>query len=134
MPEENNETHLGKGWAFPLGVSVQGSVQQSSIVPNIEESILIILRTRLGERVYRPDFGCRLEELIFAPMNTQTLLLAKLYTQEALVKWEPRIILDAVRTEPDPVRGRLDIIIEYHPRNSHEQRSLVFPFYLMANS
>ncbi|MDZ8086061.1 MAG: GPW/gp25 family protein [Nostoc sp. DedQUE12b] len=134
MSEENNETHLGKGWAFPLGVSVQGTVQQSSIIPNIEESILIILRTRLGERVYRPDFGCRLEELIFAPMNTQTLLLAKLYTQEALVKWEPRIILDAVRTEPDPVRGRLDIIIEYHPRNSHEQRSLVFPFYLMANS
>jgi phage baseplate assembly protein W len=134
MSEENNETHLGKGWAFPLGVSVQGSVQQSSIIPNIEESILIILRTRLGERVYRPDFGSRLEELIFAPMNTQTLLLAKLYTQEALVKWEPRIILDAVRTEPDPVRGRLDIIIEYHPRNSHEQRSLVYPFYLMANS
>lgn len=134
MPEGNNETYLGKGWVFPLGVSVQGSVQQSSIVQNIEETILIILRTRLGERVYRPDFGSRLEELIFAPMNTQTLLLAKLYTQEALEKWEPRIIVDAVRTEPDPVRDRLDIIIEYHPRNSHEQRSLVYPFYLMANS
>jgi uncharacterized protein len=134
MPDGKNQTYLGQGWAFPPRVSVQGNLQVSPTIQSIEESIPIILRTQLGERVYRPDFGSRLGELIFAPMNTQTLLLARLYTQEALEKWEPRIVIDAIRTEPDPVRGRLDIVIEYHPKATHEQRSLVYPFYLMPQS
>lgn len=96
MPSENNQEFIGDGWAFPLTVNVQGTVQLSSTIQNLEESMRIILQTRLGERVYRPDFGSRLEELIFAPMNTQTLLLARIYTQSALEKWEPRIVIDGI--------------------------------------
>ncbi|MCJ8282008.1 MAG: GPW/gp25 family protein [Rivularia sp. ALOHA_DT_140] len=129
-----NQDYLGQGWAFPLRVSVQGNLQISPKIKNIEESIQIILQTQLGERVYRPDFGCRLGELVFAPMNTQTLLLAKLYVQEALEKWEPRIVVDAVRVEPDPVRAILGIIVEYHPKDSRESRSLVYPFYLLPDN
>ena len=129
-----NQGYLGQGWAFPLRVSVQGNLQISPKIKSIEESIPIILRTQLGERVYRPDFGCRLGELVFAPMNTQTLLLARMYVQEALEKWEPRIIVDAVRAEPDPVRDRLDITVEYHPTDSHESRSFVYPFYLLPDN
>ena len=126
------QEQLGQGWAFPLQVNVQGGVQSSTSHGNIAESIQIILRTQLGERVYRPDFGSRLGELIFAPMNTQTLLLIRLYTQEALEKWEPRIIIDDIRTEPDPVKGRVDVILTYHAKDEYEKRSLVYPFYLNA--
>ena len=129
-----NQGYLGQGWAFPLRVSVQGNLQISPKIKSIEESIPIILRTQLGERVYRPDFGCRLGELVFAPMNTQTLLLARMYVEEALEKWEPRIIVDAVRAEPDPVRDRLDITVEYPPIDSHESRSFVYPFYLLPDN
>lgn len=122
--------HLGMGLRFPLQVNLQGSPQLSSDIRNIEESIGIILGTKLGERVYRPNFGSRLFELTFAPMNTQTLLLIRLHVEEALTMWEPRIVLDRVYTEPDPVRGRIDIIIEYHPKDSHDSRSLVYPFFL----
>ncbi|MBW4505761.1 MAG: GPW/gp25 family protein [Scytonematopsis contorta HA4267-MV1] len=122
--------YLGTGWSFPLGVSVQGGLQLSSTERNIEESIVLILRTNLGERVYRPNFGSRLSELVFAPMNTQTLLLIRLHIQEALSMWEPRIVLDAVHTDPDPMRGRVDITINYHLKDTHDSRSLVYPFYL----
>ncbi len=130
--QDRQKAHLGAGWASPLQVSVQGNIQLSSAERNIEESIWLILRTDLGERVYRPNFGSRLSELAFAPMNTQTLLLARLYVQEALEMWEPRIVVDAVRADPDPVRGRVDIIIDYHPKDSHDSRSLVYPFYLLG--
>src|ERR687885_2821226 len=120
ISQNQQKAYLGTGWAFPLRVNVQGGVQLSAADPNIEESIWIILRTNLGERVYRPNFGSRLSELVFAPMNTQTLLLMRLYVQEALEMWEPRIVIDAVRTDPDPVRGRVDIIIDYHPKDSHD--------------
>jgi uncharacterized protein len=128
------QAHLGQGWASPLQVNLQGNLKLSSTTRNIAESIHIILRTHLGERVYRPDFGSRLGELAFAPLNTQTLLLLRLYTQEALEKWEPRIVVDEVRADPDPLRGRVDITVEYHPRESHETRSVVYPFYLQPLS
>ncbi|MEB3828869.1 GPW/gp25 family protein [Phormidium sp. CCY1219] len=138
MPEDYNtrqyRDYLGTGWAFPLRVNVQGNLQLSSDVRNVEESIRIILNTKLGERVYRPDFGSRLSELTFAPMNTQTLLMIRVYVEEALELWEPRIILDAVYTEPDPIKGRVNIIIEYHLKENYDSRSMVYPFYLMPST
>jgi phage baseplate assembly protein W len=91
---------------------------------------VIILRTDFGERVYRPNFGSRLSELVFEPMNVQTLMLIRLYVEQALEMWEPRIILKEVRADPDPIRGRVDIEIVYQPKNSLDTRSLVYPFYL----
>ncbi len=126
--------HLGQGIAFPLGVTVQGGLKLSATERNLEDSIRIILGTSLGERIYRPDFGCRLSELVFAPLNTQTLLLIRLYVEEALIKWEPRITVLEVRADPDPVRGRADIEIHYRPKASHDSRSLVYPFYLLPPS
>ena len=134
MPEDNyyspQEDYIGAGLGFPLQVNVQGGVQLSTGTPNIEESIVIILRTDLGERVYRPNFGSRLSELVFEPMNVQTLMLIRLYVEQALEMWEPRIILKEVRADPDPIRGRVDIEIVYQPKNSLDTRSLVYPFYL----
>lgn len=137
MPEsfKNQDlAYLGKGWSFPLRVNVQGGIQLSAAKPNIEEAIGIILQTQLGERVYRPNFGSRLSELTFAPMNPETLLLLRLHVQEALQMWEPRIILDAVRTDPDPIRGRVDIIIQYHIKETYETRSMIYPFYLTGEA
>ena len=134
MPEDDyyyqQEDYIGAGLGFPIQVNVQGGIQLSASTPNIEESIIIILRTDLGERVYRPNFGSRLSELVFEPMNVQTLMLIRLYVEEALEMWEPRIILKEVRADPDPVRGRVDIEIVYQPKNSLDTRSLVYPFYL----
>ncbi|MBD2692109.1 GPW/gp25 family protein [Anabaena catenula] len=122
--------YIGAGFGFPLRVNVQGGVQLSAATSNIEESIMIILRTDLGERVYRPNFGSRLSDLVFEPLSTQTLLLIRRYVEEALQMWEPRIILKEVRADPDPIRGKVDVVIEYQPKNSSDPRSLVYPFYL----
>ncbi len=122
--------YIGTGLAFPLGINVQGGLQFSSDTQSIEESIVIILRTGLGERVYRPNFGSRLSELVFEPMSIQTLLMIRLYVEEALQMWEPRIVVKQVRTEPDPIKGRVDVEIIYQPKNRPDLRSLVYPFYL----
>lgn len=123
--------YLGTGLTFPLQINVQGGLHLSSDHQDVREAIWIILRTELGERVYRPNFGCRLSELTFAPLNTRTLFLIKLYVQEALEIWEPRIELDEVIVDPDPVAGRVDIQIEYRLKENYEYGSLVYPFYLV---
>jgi hypothetical protein len=69
---------------------------------------------------------------MFAPMNTDTLLQIRLYVREALEKWEPRILLDRVITDADPVRGRVDIIITYRLKNYLDIHNFVYPFYLLT--
>ena len=131
--ENLNADYIGAGVAFPLDINLQGELQLSSATANLEESIFVILGTNLGERAYRPEFGSRLSELVFEPMNRDTLLQLRLCVEEALEMWEPRIIVKDVRAIPDPVRGLVELEIFYLPRNtedSYQLRSLVYPFYL----
>lgn len=130
--DSEQQDYLGTGLSFPLQLSVQGGIQLSSEAQKVKESIWLILRTGVGERLYRPNFGSRLAELAFAPMNSETLIRIRLYVIEALESWEPRIIIDEVRTDPDPVRGRVDIIINYRLKSYPDIDSLVYPFYLVS--
>jgi len=123
--------YLGRGISFPLRINVQGELKTDSGDRNLAESIATILSTKLGERVYRPNFGSRLSDLTFAPMNPQTILLARIYVEEALNRWEPRIIVTGVYAEPDPIKGRLDLEILYRLKDHHDIRSMVYPFYLL---
>lgn len=125
--------YLGTGWTFPLRTNVQGGIHLSWDHQDIKEAIWIILGTKLGERVYRPDFGSRLSELVFAPINTRTLFLIRLYVQEALEMWEPRINLEAIEVIPDPIVGKVDIKINYWLKDAYEPTILVYPFYLIPS-
>jgi phage baseplate assembly protein W len=126
--------HLGRGFAFPLRTNAQGSLALSAGERNVQESIWVILRTRPGERLRRPAFGCRLHELAFAPLNQKTLVEMRLHVQTALKTWEPRIVLDEVRIDPHPELGRVDIAIAYRLRETYAPGSLVYPFYLQPLS
>jgi phage baseplate assembly protein W len=78
----------------------------------------------------RPEFGCRIHDLIFAPNEATTTGLARYYVQDALEMWEPRIDVTEVLVAPDPLNtGRLLIDIRYVIKSTHDERALVFPFY-----
>jgi len=81
---------------------------------NVREWIAIILRTRPGERLLRPEFGCGLDRYLFEPNNTATLRLIQEEVKRALNRWEPRITLDEVRVAINPTDARaVDISIFY---------------------
>lgn len=117
-----------------MRLTLQGGLQLSNDHRNLDESIVIILSTRLGERVYRPDFGSRLHELVFAPLNEDTLLLAQIYARDAIQKWEPRVVVESVTANPMPEVASLNIAVNYRIRESHHRRSLVYPFYLTPSA
>jgi phage baseplate assembly protein W len=78
----------------------------------------------------RPEFGCQIHELIFAPNDATTAGLATYYVEEALGRWEPRIEVLDVAAQPDPDSSdRLLIEIRYQIRATLDERTLVFPFY-----
>lgn len=121
---------LGVGWAFPVAVDARGRVALARHERNIEESIRIILLTPPGQRVMRPDFGCQIHDLIFAPNDATTAGLATYYVEEALGMWEPRIQVREVTAQADPLyAARLFISIDYEIKSTYDRRTLVFPFY-----
>lgn len=123
---------VGRGWTFPPGIDAQGGLALTSDYAELDQAIMIILTTSPGQRVMRPTFGCRLHELIFSPNDSQTAAKARKYVEEALKRWEPRIQLMNVETMPDSEEGnKLLIRIEYHVKATHDERSLVYPFYLI---
>lgn len=122
---------LGKGWGFPVALDAANKVGYSSNEKKIQESILLILGTARGERVMRPDFGSRLHELVFAPMNTSTKSLVSHYATQALLQWEARIeVLRVDVAEGTGPQGTLLVDIEYRVRSTNSIFNLVYPFYL----
>lgn len=125
-----NEDFYGRGLAYPLQVSTKGGLVESAGTRKIEESLRMILGTSYGERVMRPRFGCNLKSLAFAPNNAATASLARVYVEEGLRRWEPRIDLVDLRIENDNRQGCLLIHITYRVRATQDVASLIYPFYL----
>ena len=124
---------LGAGWSYPLRIDVRGGIGLSRKDGDIAESIRIILGTAKGERRMRPEFGCDIHTLIFAPNNATTWGRAAHYVEEALGWWEPRIEVTDIDTRPDPEdSSRLLINIKYIIKATNDARSIVYPFYLLG--
>ena len=126
----NDTKFLGVGWSFPVDVDRRGRVALAKGDVEIEQAMKMIVMTPKGVRVMRPEFGCQIHDLLFAPMDATTEGLAAFYVEESLKMWEPRIsVLDVdVRSDPDHPE-RMMINVHYEIKSTHDQRSLVFPFY-----
>ena len=123
---------IGRGFPFPLGVDHTGSIALTEGAGDIERAIRVILSTARGERVMRPEFGCRIWDLLFEPVNTATLARMRQAVFDALGQWDPRISVLDVVVRPDRVEHhRLDIAITYVVRATNDTRNLVYPFYVI---
>jgi hypothetical protein len=126
-----SQEFLGVGWKSPVQRDSQGEIALSRYEEDIQEALWIILSTAPGERLMRPDFGCGIHDYVFALNDMRTAGLVRLHVEEALTRWEPRILLQEVRVEPDPGDPALLLIsIEYRVRATDSRFNLVYPFYL----
>lgn len=128
-----NREFVGQGLHWPLQLNSQGGVLMTQGETEIEQSIRIILETIPGERVMRPEFGCRAWELLFAPRNTTTESQLIEFVQDALRMWEPRINVTSVTIASNTGYDDSVILtdIRYIVKNTHDERSIVYPFYIM---
>ncbi|MGD9731765.1 MAG: GPW/gp25 family protein [Desulfamplus sp.] len=132
MPAQKD--FIGKGWKFPIQVDGQGRIALNGYEADISESIRIILQTSIGERRMRPNFGSRMNELMFDTYNPTFEGRAESYVREALAFWEPRIEVTAVDVAQDPDKNeRVLITINYLIKSTNDERNLVFPFYVIPS-
>jgi phage baseplate assembly protein W len=123
---------IGRGLSFPVRTDATGSVALVDGDREIVESIRLILATAPGERPMRPEFGCAIHDLVFAPADSTTAGQIAYEVRQSLERWEPRIDLtDVVVDFAEADNGTLLIDIRYTLGNTNDPRNLVFPFYVI---
>lgn len=125
-----SKNFLGTGWRFPIRVNNRGGLSYSTGEEDIEEAVWIILGTLKGERLMLPDFGCGINDLVFAPLNPTTIGDIGYHVKESLIQWEPRIDVLNVRVEQEKEEpNKLLIRVDYRVRANNAYYNIVYPFY-----
>ena len=78
-------------------------------VEHLQQSVTDILTTPIGSRVMRRDYGFDFSVLA-APQNRATMMRVFIATVNALMRWEPRILITRVTAERD-MNGKMVVDI-----------------------
>lgn len=123
------EEIIGRGLQVPECFdSFTGKTQVNSGVERINQSIHHILSTRVGTRFLLPEFGSKLYTVIFEPNDYILKDLCKIYVEEALNKWEPRINNIQVQPVVESGGNSVPIYITYTLINTNITGNYVYPF------
>jgi len=123
---------LGTGWGFPPTFNNKTeNVGMLSDEADIHSSLEILLSTRQGERVMRPDYGCNLDQLVFEPLTTTFKTYIKDLISTAILYYEPRISVNKIDLDDTgELEGRIVISIDYTVRSTNSRFNFVYPFYI----
>jgi uncharacterized protein len=126
---EEEKSFLGRGWAFPVSFSLES--QQVRLAENeedIQQSLIILLNTTLGERVMRPDYGANMEDLLFEALNVTTANMIANRIKQAILYHEPRVKTEDIDLRPNYNEGRIEVKVSYLIIATNNRRNLVYPY------
>lgn len=131
---------LYRGWRFVvpgadepdpstgLRTSATGALAVVEDDEAIRQALLLLVSTRPGERVMRPEYGCDLHKLLFAPNDDTTAGLAMHYVRQAVERWEPRVdIVGVDATRVEAAGQMLEVALDYRVRATRRLGRLVVP-------
>jgi uncharacterized protein len=110
---------------YPIAIDASlGRLQEeTNYAAHVEQLIKQVLFTSPGERVNRPDFGCGVKRMVFAPNDEVVASLAQATILEALTRWlDPVITVNAVKVQA--VDEVLQILVAYTLKARQERRYL----------
>ncbi len=91
----------------------RGELHFPTLETSVRQSIEVILRTRPGEQLMRPEFGAGLEELVGEPNVLTTRRRIRDLVADSLARWEPRIDverIDVLEVDGAPAHARVEIV------------------------
>jgi uncharacterized protein len=114
-------------WPLFTVPDANGELHYPSLEASVRQAIRIILSTRPGEQLMRPEFGAGLEDFVHES-NTLTTR-RRIYDRitEALARWESRILLDRVdvsEVSGQPTQVRVEILYRLRRTGAPQQMGL----------
>ncbi len=110
-------------YPFAIDAGLGRLARETDYAAHVEQLIKQVLFTSPGERINRPDFGCGLRRMVFAPNSDVTAGLTRITVFQALENWLGSVIsVDDVKvTAVDEV---LKVYIAYILKARRERRYL----------
>ena len=107
---------------FPLHLDRRGRTAVTDYADHVRDMVEQLLLTRPGERVNRPDLGCGLLDLLFAPNSPELAAATALTAQAALQRFLGDVLtVSAIEATADD--GALRIAISYVITATGEERT-----------
>ena len=90
------------GINFPFKESQEGTYLSltKTVQEEVRADLLHLILTRKGSRYYLPDFGTRIYEFIFEPMDGTTFDAIKDDIRDAVKKYIPNLEIEQISIEP----------------------------------
>jgi uncharacterized protein len=111
----------------PFGVDPGlGEIARETVyAEHVEQMIHQVLFTAPGERVNRPDFGCGLKRMVFAPNSDAAAGLLSVQIRQALEKWLGTLLrVDNVSTRADGETLRVSVVYVLKARQERRYLNL----------
>ena len=97
---------------YPFNIDGTGRTAQTDDITHVRQLIEQVLFTTIEERVNRPTFGTRINQLVFAPNSEELSAVTQTLVQSALQQWLGDLIkVVAVETKIDD--STLHISVQY---------------------
>ncbi|MBC8488708.1 MAG: GPW/gp25 family protein [Bacteroidetes bacterium] len=110
---------------YPLSIdSGLGKLaEENTYEEYVRQLIIQVLFTNPGERVNRPDFGCGIKRMVFAPNSELTASLLQVTILQSLQKWLNQLI-EVQEVKATPVDEKLEIHLVYILKINRERKYL----------
>lgn len=110
---------------FPFGIDrgLGRLAEEDDYAAHVEQLIRQVLLTNPGERVNRPDFGCGIRRMVFAPNSEAAASLTEVTIRQALDRWLSSVI-EVAGVQARAAEEKLVVRIAYFLKARRERRYL----------
>jgi hypothetical protein len=110
-------------YPFALDEGFGTLLEEADYAKHVEQMIKQILFTSPGERINRPDFGCGLMRMVFAPNSEVSANLTQVMIVQSLQRWIGTLI-DVIDVKASAINEKLEVNIVYILKARQERRYL----------
>lgn len=110
-------------YPFAVDAGLGRLARERDYAAHVQQLMLQVLFTNPGERINRPDFGCGIRRMVFAPNSEATASLTQVSVYQALEKWLGNLI-EVDRVEVKAVEEVLEVKVAYFLKARQERRYL----------
>ena len=81
----------------------------------VRQALFMLFNTNKGERLFLPEYGSNLEDILFEPIDDATALVIHQRVVIAIEFYEPRVLIDYANTSIKPLYddNRYDITLTF---------------------
>jgi phage baseplate assembly protein W len=118
----NNKIH-SIHYPFAIDEGFGKLAEETDYDRHVVQMMKQVLFTNPGERINRPDFGCGIRRMVFAPNSDVSANLSQVMINQSLEKWMGTVI-EVNEVKVKAIEERLEVTIVFLVRATQQRRYL----------